>query len=178
MIHCAEYVKPDGHRLWLYGRRPPNPLGPVPSPFSTAVSVDTHLRFHPLLREWVIYASHRQERTFLPPASSDPLAPTRDPGSPTELPAGDYEVAVFENRFPSLVSEAGLAPVVEGAETAAAVGHARLSSSRRTRAKASANCRRIASLWYWMSGPSAPEPWRGPGWLMCCRSKTAAPRWV
>jgi|1185.fasta_scaffold26570_2 UDPglucose--hexose-1-phosphate uridylyltransferase len=122
MIHCAEYVKPDGRRLWLYGRRPPSPLGPVPSPFSTAVSVDTHLRFHPLLREWVIYASHRQERTFLPPASSDPLAPTKDPANPTELPVGDYEVAVFENRFPSLVPEAGPAPAVEGAETAAAVG--------------------------------------------------------
>jgi len=122
MMHCAEYVKPDGRRLWLYGRRPPGPIGPVPSPFASPVSVDTHLRRHPLLREWVIYASHRQDRTFLPPAENDPLAPTTDPANPTELPSGDYEVAVFENRFPSLVPQPGAVPPVQGADTAPAVG--------------------------------------------------------
>src|SRR5262249_39947188 len=32
----------------------------------------------------------------------NPLGPTIDQHNPTELPAGDYEVAVFENSFPSL----------------------------------------------------------------------------
>jgi UDPglucose--hexose-1-phosphate uridylyltransferase len=57
--------------------------------------VDAHLRRHPILQEWVIYASHGQNRTFLPSPENDPLAPTTDPRRPTELPAGDYDVAVF-----------------------------------------------------------------------------------
>ena len=52
------------------------------------------------------YAGHRQNRTFLPPPEYNPLAPTTDPAHPTELPAGDYEVAVFENRFPTLTGRA------------------------------------------------------------------------
>jgi UDPglucose--hexose-1-phosphate uridylyltransferase len=84
--------------------------------------VNAHLRRHPLLEEWVIYATHRQNRTFLPSPEDDPLAPTEDPRRPTELPAGDYEVAVFENRFPSLSIDCGPPPQIEGAETASALG--------------------------------------------------------
>ncbi|MDE2125372.1 MAG: galactose-1-phosphate uridylyltransferase [Armatimonadetes bacterium] len=62
----------------------------------------SELRWHPLLQEWVITATHRQERTFLPPKDYDPLAPTAPGGVPTEIPAPDYEIVVFENRFPSL----------------------------------------------------------------------------
>src|SRR3954468_8322295 len=122
MMHRAEYVKRDGRRLWLYGRAAPVPVGPIPSPFDTPAAVNTHLRRHPILREWVIYAAHRQDRTFLPPADSDPLSPTSDPAYPTELPAGDYEVAVFENRFPSLVPEPGPAPPLDGVVAAPACG--------------------------------------------------------
>src|SRR5205085_382833 len=61
-----------------------------------------HLRWHPLRAEWITYAAHRQERTFLPPPDYNPLAVTTDPANPTELPAGDWDVAVFDNRFPSL----------------------------------------------------------------------------
>jgi UDPglucose--hexose-1-phosphate uridylyltransferase len=121
-MHCAEYVKRDGRRLWLYGRAAPAPVGPMPSPFDTPAAVNTHLRHHPILREWVIYAAHRQDRTFLPPAHSDPLSPTSDSAHPTELPAGDYEVAVFENRFPSLVPEPGPAPPLDGVVVAPALG--------------------------------------------------------
>jgi UDPglucose--hexose-1-phosphate uridylyltransferase len=102
-FHARRLVKPDGRALWLYGRSPilapdvapaPDPGGgPPPSP---------HLRWHPLRGEWVIYAGHRQHRTFLPPAEYDPLAPTIEPATPTELPVGCYDVAVFENRFPTL----------------------------------------------------------------------------
>jgi UDPglucose--hexose-1-phosphate uridylyltransferase len=70
----------------------------------------------------VIYAAHRQERTFMPAASSDPLLPTADPARPTELPSGDYEVAVFENRFPSLVEEAGVLTSISGAQIEPAYG--------------------------------------------------------
>jgi UDPglucose--hexose-1-phosphate uridylyltransferase len=50
-------------------------------------------------------ATHRQERTFLPPASSCPLCPTRDPAHPTEVPWPEFDIAVFDNRFPSLVAD-------------------------------------------------------------------------
>jgi UDPglucose--hexose-1-phosphate uridylyltransferase len=59
------------------------------------------LRWDPLLGEWVVIAAQRQGRTFLPPAEHCPLDPSR-PGRPTEIPAPDYDVVVFENRFPSL----------------------------------------------------------------------------
>jgi UDPglucose--hexose-1-phosphate uridylyltransferase len=49
----------------------------------------------------VAYAAHREDRTFLPPAEFDPLAPTVDPANPTEVPAGPWDVAVFENLFPA-----------------------------------------------------------------------------
>ncbi len=38
----------------------------------------------------------------MPPPEYNPLAPTVDPQFPTELPQGNYDVAVFDNRFPSL----------------------------------------------------------------------------
>ena len=55
-----------------------------------------------MLSEWITYAAYRQDRTFLPPPEYNPLAVTLDPTHPTELPAGDWDVAVFDNRFPSL----------------------------------------------------------------------------
>jgi UDPglucose--hexose-1-phosphate uridylyltransferase len=62
----------------------------------------SELRWHPFLEQWVITATHRQERTFLPPADYCPLCPTRPGGFPTEVPAPDYDIVVFENKFPSL----------------------------------------------------------------------------
>ncbi len=59
------------------------------------------LRFDALSREWVAVAAHRQSRTHLPPADQCPICPT-SPANLTEIPAPDYDVAVFENRFPSL----------------------------------------------------------------------------
>jgi UDPglucose--hexose-1-phosphate uridylyltransferase len=95
-------TKPDGRALILYSRRPiPEDLE-APSPGTEPPGTKAHLRWHPLRGEWVAYASHRQNRTFLPPPEYNPLAATTDPAHPTELPAGPWEVAVFENRFPTL----------------------------------------------------------------------------
>src|ERR1700691_5763012 len=69
------------------------------------VEVSSQVRHDPLLGEWVIVAGHRQDRTYLPPADHCPLDPSA-PGRLTEIPAPSYEVAVFENRFPSLVTGA------------------------------------------------------------------------
>ena len=59
------------------------------------------LRFDALTGEWVAIAAHRQSRTHLPPADQCPLCPST-PENPSEIPAADYDVVVFENRFPSL----------------------------------------------------------------------------
>jgi UDPglucose--hexose-1-phosphate uridylyltransferase len=63
----------------------------------------SELRYDPLLETWVIYASHRQDRTFVPDATHCPLCPSR-PGHLTEVPDDRYEVVVFENRFPALMT--------------------------------------------------------------------------
>jgi len=57
------------------------------------------LRFSPVRREWVAYAGERNERTFLP-ADHCPLCPSGPEGG-SEVPLLDFEVVVFENRFPA-----------------------------------------------------------------------------
>jgi UDPglucose--hexose-1-phosphate uridylyltransferase len=63
--------------------------------------VHSEVRRDPLRDEWVIVASHRQGRTHLPPAALCPLCPSTEERQ-TEIPSADYDVVVFENRFPSL----------------------------------------------------------------------------
>jgi UDPglucose--hexose-1-phosphate uridylyltransferase len=58
-------------------------------------------RWNPVLGEWVVTATHRQDRTFLPPAGYCPLCPTAAGGFPTEVPRDNYDFVVFENKFPS-----------------------------------------------------------------------------
>lgn len=71
-----------------------------PRPLEPTASL-SEIRHDPVLDEWVAIASHRQGRTYHPPADECPLCPSRD-GRHSEIPAADYQVAVFENRFPSL----------------------------------------------------------------------------
>jgi UDPglucose--hexose-1-phosphate uridylyltransferase len=69
-------------------------------------------RFNELRGEQVVYAIHRQERTFLPAREHCPLCPTRAGGDPTEIPREAFEIAVFENRFPAFESPRGAAEVI------------------------------------------------------------------
>ncbi len=62
-------------------------------------------RYDPTRDEWVTVATHRQERTYQPPAEQCPLCPTRDWNNPTEIPRTSFEIAVFDNRFPSLTPD-------------------------------------------------------------------------
>lgn len=57
------------------------------------------LRFDPLRGQWVAYATARNDRTFLP-RDDCPLCPSGEDGD-SEIPLADFEVAVFENRFPA-----------------------------------------------------------------------------
>ena len=111
-MHRQRLRKPDGRELLLYARQPFPPVRHAPSPFAEPLEGRPQLRWHPLRGEWVTYAAYRQGRTFLPPPRYNPLAVTTDPASPTELPPGDWEVAVFDNRFPSLLPPQGKCEVV------------------------------------------------------------------
>ncbi|MFD6095117.1 galactose-1-phosphate uridylyltransferase [Nocardiopsis flavescens] len=100
----------DGREIVYFDEGGGPPRVPVPDrrdlpPFSAA----SELRFDPLLREWVIVASHRQTRTHMPAADACPLCPSTADRT-TEVPDGDYDVVVFENRFPSLSAAGGPPP--------------------------------------------------------------------
>lgn len=75
----------------------------------------SELRWHPFHQDWVITATHRQDRTFLPPDDYCPLCPTKPGGFPTEARREDYDIAVFDNKFPSLTTPPS-EPAVEGGE--------------------------------------------------------------
>ena len=65
------------------------------------------MRHDPLTNQWVTVAGHRQSRIHLPVAALCPLCPSSEEHL-SEIPESEYQVAVFENRFPSfLVAEAG-----------------------------------------------------------------------
>jgi UDPglucose--hexose-1-phosphate uridylyltransferase len=105
-MHKRVLTKADGRPLVLYARTPlPDDIA-APSPSATRHAPNAHLRWHPLRGEWVAYAGHRQHRTFLPPAEYNPLAVSTDPDHPTEVPAGSWDIAVFENLFPTLTMNA------------------------------------------------------------------------
>lgn len=68
------------------------------------------IRLDVLTGDWVAIASHRMDRTHLPPADQCPLCPTSPGRIPSEVPATDYDVVVFENRFPSFSSRSPVSP--------------------------------------------------------------------
>jgi UDPglucose--hexose-1-phosphate uridylyltransferase len=93
------YDRPGAHREVVPDRRdlPPQPHS-------------GEARFDPRTGDWVIVATHRQDRIFLPAADACPLCPST-PDNLSEVPASDYDVVVFANRFPALVGTgAPLAP--------------------------------------------------------------------
>ncbi|QTD99028.1 galactose-1-phosphate uridylyltransferase [Streptomyces cyanogenus] len=71
----------------------------------------SEIRRDPLLGDSVAVASHRQGRTYHPPADECPLCPTRGERL-SEIPDSSYDVVVFENRFPSLAGDSGRCEVV------------------------------------------------------------------
>lgn len=111
-----EFPRSDGRTLYLYSSEPQRP-----QEFGTALKAPTpqsHMRWHVLREEWVVYSSHRQDRTFLPQTDKCPLCPTSAKEQESEVPFRDFEIAVFENRFPSFNAraiDAPQSPVMSGA---------------------------------------------------------------
>lgn len=119
----------DGRDLLFFalpGHRP----APVPDrrPLPQRAPDQSQLRFDRSTGQWVIVAARRQDRTYKPPADQCPLCPGPT-GLTSEVPAPDYDVVVFENRFPSLSGATGttpsLASVPGGADFVSAPGYGR-----------------------------------------------------
>lgn len=120
-VYRRDFAKADGRLLRLYGYAP-HTEAPQPQT-ANEVAKGGELRWHPLRREWNLYAPHRQNRTFKPSAADDPLAPTQPGGVETEIPFTDFELAVFENKFTSLHRDAPNPPTVPGVKSSVARGH-------------------------------------------------------
>ncbi len=120
-VHRRLFTKADGRPLRLYGYTPHTEAPQAED--DGEVAKGGELRWHPLRREWNVYAPHRQNRTFKPSAADDPLSPTKPGGAATEIPFTDFELAIFENKFTSLHREAPAPQSVAGVESAVAKGH-------------------------------------------------------
>jgi len=94
----------DGREILFFDRtdvvRPIDDLRDLP-----AVQTSAEIRHDALADEWVAVTAHRQTRTHLPPAELCPLCPSTAERL-TEVPEPDYDVVVFENRFPSFAEDA------------------------------------------------------------------------
>jgi len=107
-FHLHEHDKLDGRKLWLYSQEPreyvfTNDMPPVETPSQPIA------RHHPLRNEQVFYNPGRNTRTLNPPPDYNPLAPVAADGFPGEIPVTDFEVALFENRWPGLTDPDGFA---------------------------------------------------------------------
>jgi UDPglucose--hexose-1-phosphate uridylyltransferase len=101
----------DGRELVYYDLRDDTVRDAVDRrPLERTVTT-SEVRRDPLLGDSVAIASHRQGRTYHPPADQCPLCPSADERL-SEIPDASYDVVVFENRFPSLAGDSGRCEVV------------------------------------------------------------------
>ncbi|MDT0388548.1 galactose-1-phosphate uridylyltransferase [Streptomyces dubilierae] len=101
----------DGRELIYYDLRDDTVRGAADRrPLDRTVTT-SEIRRDPLLGDSVAIASHRQGRTYHPPADECPLCPSAGDRL-SEIPDSSYDVVVFENRFPSLAGDSGRCEVV------------------------------------------------------------------
>ncbi|WP_217163642.1 galactose-1-phosphate uridylyltransferase [Streptomyces sp. AC512_CC834] len=101
----------DGRELVYYDLRDDTVRDAVDRrPLERTVTT-SEVRRDPLLGDRVAIASHRQGRTYHPPADQCPLCPSQGERL-SEIPDSSYDVVVFENRFPSLAGDSGRCEVV------------------------------------------------------------------
>ncbi|MFE4517634.1 galactose-1-phosphate uridylyltransferase [Kitasatospora sp. NPDC056783] len=111
----------DGRQLIYYDSGAAAPRDAVDERPLDPQAPGSEIRLDPATGDWVTIAAHRQARTYQPPAEECPLCPSRD-GRLSEIPAEDYQVAVFENRFPSLAGMPGEAGGLRTGEPAGEAG--------------------------------------------------------
>jgi len=110
----STYAMPDGRLLHLYGPHAGEPSWPQEGARHEVAF--SHMRWHPMRREWVVYSAHRQTRTYKP-ATNCPFCP----GSPDgELPVKDFSIAVFDNRFSSFQKNPRVPAPIPGVDLAVA----------------------------------------------------------
>ncbi|MFI0539085.1 UDPglucose--hexose-1-phosphate uridylyltransferase [Streptomyces canus] len=101
----------DGRELIYYDLRDDTVRDAVDRrPLERTVTT-SEVRRDPLLGDSVAIASHRQGRTYHPPADECPLCPSQGDRL-SEIPDSSYDAVVFENRFPSLAGDSGRCEVV------------------------------------------------------------------
>ncbi|MFI1291005.1 galactose-1-phosphate uridylyltransferase [Streptomyces sp. NPDC020792] len=101
----------DGRELVYYDLRDDTVRDAVDRrPLEPTVTT-SEVRRDVLLGDAVAVASHRQGRTYHPPADECPLCPSTGDRL-SEIPDSSYDVVVFENRFPSLTGDLGRCEVV------------------------------------------------------------------
>ncbi|MGF0171476.1 galactose-1-phosphate uridylyltransferase [Streptomyces sp. Marseille-Q5077] len=101
----------DGRELVYYDLRDDTVRDAVDRrPLDRTVTT-SEVRRDALLGDAVAIASHRQGRTYHPPADECPLCPSEGERL-SEIPDSSYDVVVFENRFPSLAGDSGRCEVV------------------------------------------------------------------
>jgi UDPglucose--hexose-1-phosphate uridylyltransferase len=93
----------DGRELIYFDERPGRDRSRPDTRDLDPTLTASQIRYDPLVDQWVVIAGHRQARTHLPSVADCPLCPS-SAGNVTEIPDDDYDVVVFENRFPSLAS--------------------------------------------------------------------------
>ena len=97
-VYRREHAKADSRALRIYGYAPN--AGLSGEELLASATDQSEVRRDPMRGTYSLYAPHRQTRTFNPSAAADPLAPAG--GAVTEIPFADFELAIFDNRFPSL----------------------------------------------------------------------------
>ncbi|MFD5796137.1 galactose-1-phosphate uridylyltransferase [Streptomyces diastatochromogenes] len=101
----------DGRELIYYDLRDDTVRDAVDRRPLDRTITTSEVRRDVLLGDSVAIASHRQGRTYHPPADECPLCPTQGERL-SEIPDSSYDVVVFENRFPSLAGDSGRCEVV------------------------------------------------------------------
>ncbi|MGW2700686.1 galactose-1-phosphate uridylyltransferase [Streptomyces sp. NPDC001340] len=101
----------DGRELIYYDLRDDTVRDAVDRRPLDRTITTSEVRRDALLGDSVAIASHRQGRTYHPPADECPLCPSTSDRL-SEIPDSTYDVVVFENRFPSLAGDSGRCEVV------------------------------------------------------------------
>ena len=108
MVEITSATLADGREILYFDDQPHPDRVLADARDIPTVAPASEMRRDPLTGDWVAFAAHRMNRTFLPPANENPLAPTREGQLPTEIPSPSYDVVVFENRFPSFATTADI----------------------------------------------------------------------